>query len=194
MAIVIARREFVAGLGGAAIGWPLAARGQQAGRITRVGFFGPHPFDRTVAQVGFQAFRTQLNALGLAEGPNFSIGYKDTDDPRGISVTAAELMQLQPDIVIASGPEIVLRTLIAAKCTVPIVMIAINFDPIARGYVSSLSRPGGDITGVVFQQLQLAQKQAEILTQAFPDRADWPSYTTPSRPTSSSRQSRSQSR
>jgi putative ABC transport system substrate-binding protein len=170
MAIVIARREFVAGLGGAAIGWPLAARGQQAGRITRVGFFGPHPFDRTVAQVGFQAFRTQLNALGLAEGPNFSIGYKDTDDPRGISVTAAELMQLQPDIVIASGPEIVLRTLIAAKCAVPIVMIAINFDPIARGYVSSLSRPGGDITGVVFQQLQLAQKQAEILTQAFPDR------------------------
>jgi putative ABC transport system substrate-binding protein len=59
---------------------------------------------------------------------------------------------------------------LAAKRGVPIVMVAVNFDPIARGYAGSLSRPGGDITGVVFQQLELAQKQVEILTQAFPDR------------------------
>jgi putative ABC transport system substrate-binding protein len=71
---------------------------------------------------------------------------------------------------VATGPEIALQTITAAKPGVPIVMIAVNFDPIARGYVASLSRPGGDITGVVFQQLDLAQKQVEILTQAFPDR------------------------
>jgi putative ABC transport system substrate-binding protein len=53
---------------------------------------------------------------------------------------------------------------------VPVVMIAINFDPLARGYITNLARPGGNITGLVFQQLELAQKQVEFLTQAFPDR------------------------
>ena len=59
-------------------------------------------------------------------------------------------MQSQPDILVATGPEVALQTAIAKKRAVPIVMIAINFDPVARGYVNSLSRPGGDITGVVF--------------------------------------------
>src|SRR5262249_16663712 len=57
-----------------------------------------------------------------------------------------------------------------AKHSGPIVLIAINFDPIVHGYVKSLSQPGGEITGVVFQQLALAQKQVEILKQAFPER------------------------
>jgi putative ABC transport system substrate-binding protein len=164
------RREFITLLGGAAVAWPLSARAQQSGSIIRIGFLGPNVTKGGVAGVGFQAFRGQLRALGLSEGQNFSIDYKDIDDPRGLSVAAAELMQSRPDILVASGTEIVLQTVIAAKRAAPIVMIAINFDPIARGYVTSLSRPGGDITGVVFQQLELAQKQVELLTQAFPDR------------------------
>jgi putative ABC transport system substrate-binding protein len=169
MAIDIGRRKFIAVLGGTAFAWPLAARAQQPAKLPTIGFLGPHPAERSVAGVGFQAFRDELHARGLSEGQNVSIDYKDIDDPRGLSVAAAELMQSRPDILVTAGPEIALQTAIAAKRAVPIVMLAINFDPIARGYVNSLSRPGGDITGVVFQQLELAQKQVEILTEAFPD-------------------------
>ena len=170
MATGIGRRQFISALGGAAAVWPLAARAQQAGTIIRIGYLAPKPDAGVVAAAGFQAFREELHARGLSEGRNFSIEYKYTDDPRGVSVAAAELMQSQPDIFVAVGPEIALQTVIAANRAVPIVMIAVNFDPIARGYVNSLSRPGGNITGVVFQQLELAQKQVETLTQAFPDR------------------------
>ena len=68
------------------------------------------------------------------------------------------------------GGEIVLQAAVAASRTVPIVMWAINFDPIARGYVKSLAQPGGNITGIVSLQTELAAKQVELLTQALPDR------------------------
>jgi putative tryptophan/tyrosine transport system substrate-binding protein len=170
MAIGIGRRQFIGALGGAAVSWPLAVGAQQVGTIIRIGYLAPKPDAGVVAAAGFQAFREELHARGLSEGRNFSIEYKYTDDPRGVSVAAAELMQSRPDIFVAVGPEVALQTVIAANRAVPIVMIAVNFDPIARGYVNSLSRPGGNVTGVVFQQLELAQKQVEILTQAFPDR------------------------
>jgi putative tryptophan/tyrosine transport system substrate-binding protein len=164
------RRDFITFLGGATAMWPLAARAQQVGTAVRIGFLGPNLSYGGIGKGGLQVFREELHTLGLSEGQNFSIDYKNIDDPRGLSVTVAELMQSRPDILVTSGTEIVLKTAIAAKGAIPIVMIAINFDPIARGYVTSLSRPGGDITGVVFQQLELAQKQVELLTHAFPDR------------------------
>ena len=170
MAIGIGRRQFIGAVGGAVVLSPLAVRAQQAGTIVRIGYLAPKPDAGVVAAAGFQAFREELHARGLTEGRNFSIEYKYTDDPRGLSVAAAELMQSRPDIFVAVGPEVALQTVIAANRAIPIVMIAVNFDPIARGYVDSLSRPGGNVTGVVFQQLELAQKQVEILTQAFPDR------------------------
>ncbi len=170
MAIGIGRRQFISALGCAAAAWPLAARAQQAGTIIHIGYFGPDIANAPVARDGFQAFRDELHARGLIEGQKIGINYKNLDDPRGLSVAAAELMQSRPDILVAVGPEIALQTVVAAKRAIPIVIVAINYDPIARGYVNSLSRPGGDITGVVFQQLELAQKQVEILTQAFPDR------------------------
>ncbi len=169
MAVKIGRRQFISMLGSTAA-WPFAARAQQAGTIIRIGYLGPNIATGAVAGVGFQAFRDQLHTHRLLEGQNVSIEYKNIDDPRGLSVAAAELMQARPDILVTAGPEIALQTAIAAKRDVPIVMIAINFDPIAHGYVNSLSRPGGDVTGVVFQQLELAQKQVEILSEAFPDR------------------------
>jgi putative ABC transport system substrate-binding protein len=163
------RREFVqATIVFAA--WPLASRAQQAAALTRIGYFGPNRVQAQVAAVGFQAFRDELRALGLSEGVNFVIEERALDDARGLSVAAAELMQWQPDVVVIPGPEIGLQTVLAAKHSGPILLIAINFDPIVRGYVKSFAHPGGDITGVVFQQLALAQKQVEILKQAFPDR------------------------
>jgi putative ABC transport system substrate-binding protein len=81
-----------------------------------------------------------------------------------------DLINSNIDAIVAVGPEFVLQTAVGASHTIPIAMIAINFDPIERGYVSSLARPGGNVTGIFFRQLELAQKQLELLTQAFPQR------------------------
>jgi len=79
-------------------------------------------------------------------------------------------MRSQPDLIVTTGPEASLQAVVGASGFIPVVMIAINFDPLERGYIPRLARPSGNITGLVFQQLELAQKQVELLTQAFPDR------------------------
>jgi putative ABC transport system substrate-binding protein len=79
-----------------------------------------------------------------------------------------ELKRRKVDIILAVGPEDVLQAAIGASSTLPIVMIAIDYDPFARGYVTSLARPTGNITGVYFQQIELAQKRVQILKEAFP--------------------------
>jgi putative ABC transport system substrate-binding protein len=170
MAIDIARRKFISALGGAAAAWPLVARAQQAGKVVRIGFLGANR-NEAMALASYQAFLAQLRVDGLAEGQNLIVDHRDVNDPRGPFVAAAELMQSQSDLIVAEGPEVALQAVIGASRTIPIIMIAINYDPIARGYVAGLARPGGNITGVVFQQLQLAQKQVELMRETFPERA-----------------------
>jgi putative ABC transport system substrate-binding protein len=162
------RREFVALLGGAAA-WPLTARAQQPDKVRRIGFLGPAiASSSSMFLPQYEAFLAQLRVLGFIEGQNLIVTYGEADDPRGLSAVATDLMRAQPDLIVVSGTEGMLQAVRAANRTIPTVLIAVNFDPIARGYVTSLSRPGGNITGVVFQQLELAQKQVELLTQAFP--------------------------
>jgi putative ABC transport system substrate-binding protein len=165
----VRRRAFIALIGGAAAAWPLAARAQQSGRLVRIGVLGP-TLNNPPAMEQYQAFRTQLAELGFREGQNLTIDYGHLDDPRGPFVVAAELVRSRPDLIVTSGPETSLQAVVGASGFIPVVMIAFNFDPLARGYIPSLARPGGNITGLVFQQLELAQKQVELLTQAFPDR------------------------
>jgi putative ABC transport system substrate-binding protein len=161
------RREFITLLGGAAAAWPLAARAQDAGKVARIGFLGPAQTSAPAISF-YQAFLAQMREFGFRDGQNLRVEYRAIDDARGLSVAAEELVRSQPELIVASGPEVSLRAVAEASGTIPIVMIAINFDPIARGYVASLARPGGNITGVVFQQLELAQKQVEVLAQATP--------------------------
>jgi putative tryptophan/tyrosine transport system substrate-binding protein len=165
------RREFITLLGGGAVTWPFAGRAQQPGKVVRIGFLGP-AIDRPSSMFvpNYQAFLAQLRVLGFIEGQNLIVTYGAVDDPRGLPVVATELMQVQPELIVVSGTEPMLQAVRTANYTIPIVLIAVNFDPISRGYVASLARPGGNITGVVFQQLELAQKQVELLTQAFPGR------------------------
>ena len=118
----------------------------------------------------YEAFRTQLADLGFRDGQNVTIDYISVDNPRGPFVAVVDLMRSPPDLIVSAGPEASLQAVVGATGFIPVVMIAINFDPLARGYIASLSRPGGKITGFVFQQLELAQKQVELLNQAFPDR------------------------
>jgi putative ABC transport system substrate-binding protein len=169
MTVTIGRRELLVALGGAAAAWPLAGRAQQSGRPTRLGYLGA-PLNNPPAIVQYQAFRAQLEELGFREGQNLTIDYLALDDPRGPFVAVVELMRSQPDLIVATGPEASLQAVVGASGFIPIVILAINFDPLALGYIPSLARPGGNITGLVFQQLELAQKQVELLNQTFPDR------------------------
>jgi putative ABC transport system substrate-binding protein len=83
---------------------------------------------------------------------------------------ANELVAWRADVLLAFGPELGLQAAAAARPPVPIVILANNYDPIAHGYVQSLSRPGGNVTGIVARQLELVVKQIELLMEAFPER------------------------
>jgi len=165
------RREFITLLGGASVAWPLAARAQQlAGRTTRIGFLGT-PRSDPITGLGYPAFLDELKKSGFSEGQNLTIEAVRTDqDTQQLFAETAELVRSNVELLVAEGTEIALQAAVAASRTLPIVMWANNFDPIARGYVSSLARPGGNITGIVSLQTELAAKQVELLTQALPDR------------------------
>jgi putative ABC transport system substrate-binding protein len=156
MAIGIKRRQLVSMLGGAAVAWPLATRAE---KIARIGFVG-NPLDNPVAALGYPAFLDELKKSGFSVGQNLAIEAAET----------VELMRSGVELLIVIGSEIALKAAMAATRTIPIVMWAINYDPIARGYVKSLAEPGGNVTGIVSLQTELAAKQVELLTQALPDR------------------------
>ena len=149
--------------------WPLAALAQQAGKVWRIGFFGP-PLDVPSISAQYQAFLAQLRELGFSEGQNLIVEYRRYDGARGPFAAVAEMMRSPLDLVVAAGPEIALQAVVGASGFIPIVILAVQYDPIERGYVTSLSRPGGNITGVFYRQIELAQKQLELLAQAFPER------------------------
>src|SRR6516164_7437593 len=163
------RRDIVALLGGAVCAWPLAVSAEQLGKIMRVGFLGAQP-NVPMFVAAFSGFSSELQQLGYVEGQNLTIEYRYINEPHAdIAAQVAELVRSNVDVLVATEPEVVLRAAVDATHTIPIVM-AINFDPIARGYVSSLAHPGGNVTGIFLRQPELAQKQLELLTEAFPQR------------------------
>jgi putative ABC transport system substrate-binding protein len=165
------RREFITLLGGAAVAMPLAAHAQQAaGRTARIGFIRASLEDPFTGPA-YPDFLDELRKSGFSEGQNLEIeAVNIQQDAQRLSTETANLVQSKVGLLVATGPEIVLQAAISASQTIPIVMWAVNFDPIARGYVKSLARPGGNITGVVSLQTELAAKQVELLTEAFPER------------------------
>lgn len=165
------RRELVVGLIGAAA-WPLAGGAQQsAGKTARIGFVGGTARHNQITSPGYPAFLDELKKSGFNVGQNLAIeeGGEDRDAKR-VFADAADLVRSDVDVLIAVGPELYLEAAVAASRTTPIVVWAINYDPIARGFVQSLQRPGGNITGVVSLQTELAAKQVELLAQALPGR------------------------
>ncbi|HEY3641655.1 MAG TPA: ABC transporter substrate-binding protein [Xanthobacteraceae bacterium] len=164
------RRDFLTLLGGAAAAWPLAARAQQAGKIARVGVLS-NGLDNPVAAYGYPIFLAELRKLGFTEGQNLVVEYRRVDEGMPKAFAAAnELGAARVDVLVANGAEIALQAAAAVRPAVPIVMLANNFDPLARGYVSSLAHPGGNVTGLMFRQPELSVKQLELLVEAFPDR------------------------
>ena len=106
--------------------------------------------------------------LGYREGQDFILDLVKTPSVNAYEAGFRELMERKPDVIVSSGPEINLRAAIAASETIPIVMLAIDFDPLARGFVASLARPGGRITGLFHRQIELTTKRFQLFKEAFP--------------------------
>src|SRR6266540_3340054 len=160
------RRKFIALLGSGVAGWPLAARAQRPTKILRVGTVGGTP----KSSPQWVAFERRMGELGYQEGKNFFFDFLQAATADEYEVLYRKLVANAPDVILAIGPEIGLRSALAATRTLPIVMIAIDYDPLARGYVTSLARPSGNVTGVVFQQIELAAKRIQLIKDGFPGR------------------------
>ena len=187
------RRDFIDVI--AELGSDLAARAraQQAEKLPRVGFLGLGR--ATAGQIEYyREFSSQLEKNGFREGQNIIVDDRSTTDPRGPFVSAAELLRAKPDLLVVAGPEVALQAVIGASGHIPIVMFAINFDPIERGYVTSLAHPGGNITGIIVRPLDLARKQVDLLRRCFLTATGWRCSTTHRLPTSSPRPTKAQSR
>ncbi|MDP9162458.1 MAG: ABC transporter substrate-binding protein [Acidobacteriota bacterium] len=165
------RRDFIGALGGLAAAWPVTARAQQsAGKMARIGFLGT-TVDNPITAPGYPAFLDELRKSGYSVGQNLAIEVvREIQDAKRLFAETADMARSNVDVLVAAGPEVALQAAVAASRTIPIVMWAINYDPIARGFVKSLTQPGGNITGIVSLQTELAAKQVELLTQALPGR------------------------
>jgi len=160
----IKRREFIALLGGATVAWPLAASAQQQPKMVRVGFVGIQPREAPL----YTTFLKRMAEFGYQEGRNFAFDYIQTPDIEGYEKNYRELAARKVDVFLAVGNERALRAALSAADGKPIAFLAIDFDPLAKGYVANLSRPGGNVTGIFVRQLELAAKRVEIAREAFP--------------------------
>jgi ABC-type uncharacterized transport system substrate-binding protein len=167
MASYIGRRKFLATLGGAAAAWPLAARAQQAERMRRIGVLTGLPESDPEARTTVALFRQGMDALGWAEGGNVRIDYRfAAGDTQRIQAFAKELVELRPDLIVARSSPVV-AVLLKQTRTVPIVFLQV-VDPVRQGFVASLSRPGGNVTGFTPLEAPMGSKWLEILKEAAP--------------------------
>ena len=105
----------------------------------------------------------------IKAGKNLTLEFVHASSIEGFEAGYKELAGRKVDIILASGPEISLKSALAAAGTLPIVMIAIDYDPFARGYVASLARPSGNVTGVFFQQIELSMKRIQLFMDTLPN-------------------------
>jgi ABC-type uncharacterized transport system substrate-binding protein len=161
------RRDFITLLGGAAATWPLAARAQQAERVRRIAFlhsFAEHDPEVLARVVGF---RQGLEALGWIENRNIQLEHRyAAGDEDRIQTYTTEVVRSAPDVIVCSSTPIV-AALKQATDTIPIVFSLVN-DPVGQGFVATLSRPGGNITGFSFIDFPLIGKWIEMLKEIAP--------------------------
>ena len=158
------RREFISLLGGAAAAWPMAARGQQPERMRRIGVLINLTADDPQSQARIAVLLNGLQQFGWAEGLNIRIDYRwGSGDVNRLRNYAAELIALAPDVVLAGGSEAA-ATFQQASRNLPIVFVNVA-DPVGAGYVDSLSRPGGNATGLVLFEYGISPKWLELLKE-----------------------------
>jgi putative tryptophan/tyrosine transport system substrate-binding protein len=161
------RREFIRLLGGAAVAWPLSARAQQGERLRRIGVLHTPAADDPEGQARNAAFLQGLTQLGWTDGRNVQIETRwAAGDADRIRRHVAELIALAPDVIVPSGSATV-GPLLQATRTVPIVFVSVP-DPVGAGFVDSLARPGGNVTGFINFEYGISAKWLELLKQIVP--------------------------
>jgi putative tryptophan/tyrosine transport system substrate-binding protein len=177
------RREFITLLGSGAAAWPLTARAQQRA-MPVVGYLGaqsPHAFASRV-----KAFSQGLDEAGFAEGRNVTIEFRWAEGQQNrLSALAADLVGRQVDVIVAPGGAPAAIAAKSATTTIPIVF-EMGADPIAMGLVSSLNRPGGNLTGVSSLNVEVSPKRLELLRELIPAAAVVAVLINPTSPTADS--------
>jgi putative ABC transport system substrate-binding protein len=163
------RRAFIRLLGGAAVAWPLAARAQQAAKSYRVSFLALVPGeDRTL----MQALLERLHELGYREGTNMTFRYRSAEGhPERLAPLAMELVQDKPDVLVAGFGTLAAQAAKAATSTIPVVFTTVG-DPLGAGIITSLARPGGNVTGLTDQARDVQGKRLQLLQELIPGKHD----------------------
>jgi putative tryptophan/tyrosine transport system substrate-binding protein len=160
------RRRFLVTSLASAVAAPLAAAAQERSRVFRIGAVSAGAPQSSPHWV---AFVQRLRELGYVEGRNVAIEFRSAEGrPERFPALMADLVRAGVDVILPVGPEASLRAAQQASSAIPIVVVAIDYDPIARGYVGSLARPGGNTTGLFLRQPELTPKRLALLVQAVP--------------------------
>ena len=160
----IRRREFIILLSGAAAAWPIAARAQQPA-MPLIGYLH---LGRPVSPQLIRSFHQGLSETGYVEGRNVAIEYRWAENQYDrLPALVADLVRRQVSVIAVSGGVAVARAAQPASATIPLVFQGAG-DPVARGVVASLNRPGGNITGVISLNIELGPKQLEVLHELVP--------------------------
>jgi putative tryptophan/tyrosine transport system substrate-binding protein len=166
MASHIGRRKFLATLGGAAA-WPLTSRAQQRERMRRIGVLVNLASDDAEGQARLAAFHQGLQQLGWTVGRNVQIDYRwGAGDADRIRKFATELVALAPDVILSTGSPSAAAFQQVTR-TVPIVFVTV-VDPVGSGFVDSLARPGGNITGFTLYEYSISGKWLQLLKEIAP--------------------------
>jgi putative tryptophan/tyrosine transport system substrate-binding protein len=163
----IKRREFIALLGGATAAWPVAAGAQQAGRIRRVAILMPYPPTDAVMQSRVQAFQQELARLGWIRDRNVQFDERwTTDNMDLIRANCANLVELKSDVIVATGGRVI-PVIMQLTRSIPIVIPGAT-DPVVTGWVESLARPGGNVTGFTTSESSVIGKHLQTLKLIAP--------------------------
>ena len=162
---VVSKRIFCFALGAMLIALCASAEAQQPAKIPRIGFLTATPLASIPARI--ETFRQGLRDVGYVEGKNIVIEYRDGDGkPDRFREVAADLVRLKVDVIVTGGLTVT-RRVKEATSTIPIVM-AQDIDPVGSGFIASLARPGGNITGLSTLAPEISGKQLELLKEAVP--------------------------
>jgi putative tryptophan/tyrosine transport system substrate-binding protein len=162
---MIKRRDFISLLGGAVAAWPLAARAQQAAKLPTIGYLGANSPAADGQRMA--AFTQRLRELGWIEGRNVTIEHRWGEGrTERYAELAAEFIHLKVDVIVTYGTAAVAAAK-QATSVIPIVF-PVAGDPVASNLVTSLARPGGNVTGLSLQKVELADKRLELLREVVP--------------------------
>ncbi len=160
------RREFITLLGGAAVAWPLAARAQQSERMRHIGVLMGLAEDDPETKARAAKLRQELGRLGWSEGHNVRIDTRFAPAGAQAEVLAKELVALRPDVILAHSAQVA-ATLQREAGVIPIVFVNVS-DPIGAGFIESLARPGGNLTGLLHYEAGIFGKWLALLKEIAP--------------------------